>query len=104
MSAMELRPDVPVDDAVLRDFAVRHGIRRLAAFGSVLRPDFGPGSDIDLLVEFEPGRTPGLLTIAAMELELTALLGCDVDLRTFGDLSRYFREQVSGDARLVYAA
>ena len=101
---MELRPGLGLDDTVLADFAVRHGIRRLAAFGSVLRGDFGDESDIDLLVEFEPGRIPGLLTIAAMELELGSMLGREVELRTYGDLSRFFRDEVRGGARELYAA
>lgn len=104
MSGMELRPGIDIDEAVLADFSARHGIHRLAAFGSVLRADFGPDSDIDLLVEFEPGRTPGLLTIAAMELELGAVLGREVELRTYSDLSRFFRDEVRTSARELYAA
>lgn len=68
-------------EAVLRDFARRHGIRQLALFGSVLRGEETPASDVDLLVEFEEGRTPGLLRIAEMELALEALLGREVELR-----------------------
>jgi predicted nucleotidyltransferase len=101
---VELRPDVQVDDAVLAEFAARNGIRRLAAFGSVLRTDFHAGSDIDLLVEFEPARVPGLLTLAGMELELSALLGREVELRTYSDLSRYFRDEVRRTAKELYAA
>ena len=73
MEAMELRPGIEMDDQVLDEFAHRHAIRRLAAFGSVLRHDFGPASDIDLLVEFDPDHVPGLLAIASMELELEQL-------------------------------
>lgn len=101
---MELRPGIAIDDEVLADFAARHAIRRLSAFGSVLRPDFNADSDIDFLVEFEPGRTPGLFAIAAMELELTSILGRDVDLRTYGDLSRHFRDRVRDTAVALYAA
>ncbi|CAN5572986.1 hypothetical protein BH20ACT2_BH20ACT2_03650 [soil metagenome] len=68
---MEIRPGVDVDDAALGAFAARRAIRRLAAFGSVLRTDFRPDSDIDLLVEFEPGQAPGLLGVAAMELPIS---------------------------------
>ena len=67
---MELRPGLTVEDSFLDEFATRHGIRRIALFGSALREDFGPSSDIDLLVEFPPGYTPGLLHLAHMELEL----------------------------------
>jgi len=101
---MELRPGVAIGEQALADFAARHGLRRLAAFGSVLRADFTDESDVDLLVEFEPGRTPGLLTIAAMEIELGAQLGREVDLRTFNDLSPYFRDTVAASARELYAA
>ncbi|MFN8105323.1 MAG: nucleotidyltransferase domain-containing protein [Acidimicrobiia bacterium] len=81
-------------------------VQRLALFGSVLGGRFAGGSDLDLLVEFEPGRTPGLLTIAAMEMQLEALVGRRVDLRTYAELSRYwyFRDQVVAGARPIYAA
>jgi len=76
----------------------------LALFGSALRPDFGPESDIDVLVEFEPGRTPGLLGMARMERELSALFEeRKVDLRTPEDLSRYFRQKVLEEAEVQYA-
>ena len=101
---MELRPGLEVDDRVLSSFARRHAINRIAAFGSVLRADFGPTSDIDLLVEFEPGRVPGLLGLASMEIELGDLLGRQVDVRTHGDLSRYFRDQVRANSQELYAA
>lgn len=101
---MQLRPGVAIDQEVLADFAARHGIRRLSAFGSVLRPDFEDDSDVDLLVEFEPDRIPGLFGIAAMELELSGILDREVDLRTYGDLSRYFRDQVRDTAVALYAA
>ena len=101
---MELRPGIEVRDDVLDSFARRHSIRRLAVFGSALRSDFGPASDIDLLVEFDPDRTPGLLAIAGMEIELEGIFGRPVDLRTYGDLSRYFRDGVRANARELYAA
>lgn len=101
---MELRPGIEVGDDVLDSFARRHSIRRLAVFGSALRSDFGPASDIDLLVEFDPDRTPGLLAIAGMEIELEGIFGRPVDLRTYGDLSRYFRDGVRASARELYAA
>lgn len=83
-----------VDDTVVREFAMRHGIVRLALFGSVLRADFGPGSDVDVLVEFAEGRTPGLVRLAAMELEFEDAIGREVDLRTREDLSPRFRDAV----------
>jgi len=96
---MELRAGLSIDDARLAEFAAQHGIRRLALFGSALRPDFASNSDIDLLVEFLAGRTPGLLRLAAMELELEAELGYPVELRTYEDLSTYFRHQVAATSR-----
>ena len=71
----------------------RH-IRKLSLFGSVLTPRFRPESDVDVLVEFEPGHVPGFLGLAQMELELGAIMGRKVDLRTPGELSRYFRDEV----------
>lgn len=87
----------------LAGFCRDHDIRRLSLFGSTLAGTARPDSDIDLLVEFEPGREPGLLGLAAMEAELTAMLGgTKVDLRTPKDLSRYFREQVLRSAEVQY--
>jgi predicted nucleotidyltransferase len=85
-------------------FCRERGIRRLAFFGSVLRPDFKSDSDVDVLVEFEPDRIPGLLGIARMEREFSALLGNrKVDLRTAEDLSPYFRQTVLAEAEVQYA-
>jgi predicted nucleotidyltransferase len=86
------------------DFCRRHRIRKLALFGSVLREDFRPDSDIDVLVEFEPGARVGLLALAGMELELSALVGRRVDLNTEGFLSRYFRDEVLKEAEVQYVA
>lgn len=96
---MEIRSDLSVDDDALAEFCRRNGIRRLALFGSVLRQDFTDESDVDVLVEFAPGKTPGLLRLAAMELELSHLIGgCEVEMRTYEDLSRYFRDGVRESA------
>ena len=85
----------------LAEFCREHGIRRLSVFGSALREDFGPESDVDVLVEFEPARTPGLLGVARIELELSELFaGRKVDLRTPEDLSRYFRQEVLDTAEV----
>ena len=81
----------------------KHHIRRLAIFGSALRDDFRPDSDIDVLVEFEPSYAPGLFGIARIERELSALFGGrKVDLRTPEDLSRYFRQRVLEEAEVQY--
>ena len=90
---MELAPGVTTDEDVLARFCRAHGIRRLGLFGSALRGDLRPDSDIDLLVEFEPDRVPGLLGVAQLELDLAGLLGREVDLRTRNDLSRHFRDE-----------
>lgn len=101
---MELAPGVEIEEDRLRSFCAARGIRRLGLFGSALHGHLRPESDIDLLVEFEPGRTPGLLGIAGFELELAALLGRSVDLRTLQDLSRHFRDVVAAEARTLYDA
>ncbi|MDN5870462.1 MAG: nucleotidyltransferase family protein [Nitrococcus sp.] len=96
---------ISIPQEALAGFCREHGIRRLAVFGSALRKDFRPDSDIDLLVEFEPDRIPTLFDIAGMEQELSSLLGGrKVDLRTPEDLSRYFREKVLAEAEVQYAA
>ena len=87
------------------EFCRRHHIRRLALFGSVLRDHFRPDSDVDVLVEFEPGKTPGFFGIARMERELSEMIGGrTVDLRTPGDLSPCFRQQVVDTAEVLYPA
>ena len=83
-------------------FCTRHHIRKLSLFGSVLTPRFRPTSDIDVLVEFEPGQGPGYFGLSGMELELTDLLGRKVDLRTPGEISRYFRDKVLASAAVQY--
>lgn len=83
-------------------FCVRHHIRKLSLFGSVLTSRFRPASDVDMLVEFEPGQGPGYFGLSAMELELSDLLGRKVDLRTPGEISRYFRDAVLASAAVQY--
>jgi predicted nucleotidyltransferase len=97
--------ELPLDRVVLAEFCLRHHIRRLSVFGSVLKGTARSDSDIDLLVEFEPGAKPGLLTMAEIELELSPLLGGrKVDLRTAQDLSWYFRDEVVRTAETQYEA
>lgn len=84
-------------------FCRRHHIRRLALFGSMLRDDFGPESDVDVLVEFEPGTRVGL-SFFTMQDELTTILGRQVDLNTPGFLSRYFRDEILSAAEVQYEA
>ncbi len=92
------------DESTLARFCEQHRIRRLALFGSQLKGTARPDSDVDLLVEFQPDGVPGLFEIAAMEQELSDLLGGrKVDLRTLQDLSRYFRDEVARTAEVQYA-
>ena len=86
-------------------FCRRYHIRKLAVFGSALREDFRPDSDLDVLVEFEPEHTPGLIRLAGMEIELSALLGGrKVDMNTPLCLSPFFRDEVLEEAEPVYVA
>jgi hypothetical protein len=94
-----------VDEATLARFCEKHHIRRLSLFGSQLKGTAGPDSDIDLLVEFEPGSRTTFLDLAQIEIELSQLLGGrKVDVRTAEDLSRYFRDEVVRTAELQYVA
>ena len=93
-----------ISQQALARFCRQYHIARLSFCRSILRDDFGPDSDIDVLVEFEPGRVPGFFRLAAMERELSVLLGGrPVDLRTPQDLSRYFRDEVVATAEVLYA-
>ncbi len=87
----------------INEFCQRNHIIKLAIYGSALRDDFKSDSDIDILVEFEAKHIPGLMDIAGMEVELTEMVGRKVDLRTPGELSRYFRDDVLSKARIEYA-
>ncbi len=93
-----------LDDARVREFCESNHIRRLSLYGSALGDDFTEESDVDLLVEFHPDHIPGLFGIARMEEELSRILGGRrVDLRTAGDLSRYFRAEVVEGSVTLYA-
>ena len=96
------RIDIPTER--IAEFCRANRIRRLALFGSVLRDDFGPNSDVDVLVEFEPEARVGLLRLAGLEIELGELLGRKVDMNTPGFLSDYFRDQVLAEAEVHYDA
>ena len=93
------------DPEALASLCRKHHIRRLSVFGSTLKGTARSDSDVDLLVEFAPHAKPGLIGLAAIELELSSLLnGRKVDLRTVQDLSRHFREEVLRTATIQYAA
>ena len=100
---MDEKNNIRVPRDKVAEFCKRNRIRKLSLFGSALRGDFRPDSDVDVLVEFEPGHVPGL-AFFAMENELSEILGRKVDLNTPQFLSRYFREQVLAEAEVQYAA
>ena len=96
-------PKIP--RSALADLCRRHDIHRLSLFGSVLKGTARPDSDVDILVEFAPGKEPGLLGVAGIEAELSTLLGGRrIDLRTPADLSEHFRRDVVRTAEVQYAA
>ena len=97
-----MSPHIAIDREHIADFCRRHHIRKLALFGSVLHEDFRPDSDVDVLVEFEPGQRVGF-AFFSMQDELSELLGRKVDLNTPGFLSRYFRDEVLAEAEVLYA-
>jgi predicted nucleotidyltransferase len=94
---------IEIASGPIADFCRRNHVRRLSLFGSILRDDFRPDSDVDVLVEFEPGRTPGF-AFFRMQEELSALLGRKVDLNTPGFLSEHFRQEVLRQAEALYVA
>jgi uncharacterized protein len=99
-----LHPRLTISEHELKEYCQRHGIVRLALFGSILGENYSTDSDIDMLVEFAPDAAPGYLTLAGMELELAQLLGREVDLRTAAELSHYFRDEVIQASQVQYAA
>jgi len=87
----------------IAEFCQRHSIRKLAFFGSVLRDDFRPGSDVDVLVEFIPGAAVGFFKLYDLEQELSQILeGRKVDINTPKSLSKYFRDKVLSEAEVQY--
>ena len=96
---------IDVSEAEFATICQRHRIRKLSLFGSRLKGTARPDSDVDLLVEFEPDATTTLFDMARIEIEFSALMGGRrVDLRTAGDLSRYFRDEVVRTAEPQYVA
>lgn len=94
--------NIAISQDELATFCQRHYVRRLSLFGSVLREDFGPESDVDVLVEFEPGATITYFDLADMQDELSALLGKAIDIGTPASLSPYIRDHVLASAQVVY--
>ena len=100
---MENKIQLKVPKEKIAEFCQKHHIRKFSFFGSVLRSDFGPESDVDVLVEFESGQVVGFLRLAGMEIELSEILGRKADIRTPAELSRYFRQEVFDRAEVQYA-
>jgi hypothetical protein len=95
---------IRIDNKLIAEFCRKHHIAKLALFGSVLRDDFRPDSDVDVLVWFKPGETPGMFGLVRMEMELSEIIGRKVDLRTPPELSHRFRDKVISEAEVQYAA
>jgi len=98
----ELQVTIPRDK--IADFCRRNQVRRLDIFGSVLREDFEPDSDVDVLVEFEPEAQVGFMALSRMQRELATILGRPVDLVLREGLKPRIREAVLSSAEVIYAA
>lgn len=99
-----VRNGIELPEDAIAKFCRRHRIQRLALFGSVLRDDFEPESDVDVLIEFEPGAGAGLIRLAGMEIELGELLGRKVDLNTPGNFRQPLRDAIVRQSEAVYDA
>ena len=99
---MNNRANINIPHETIAEFCKRNYIRKLSFFGSVLRNDFRSDSDVDVLVEFDPGHVPGFFGLARIERELSGILGKKVDLRTPQELSKYFRNEVVSSAQVEY--
>ena len=99
---MSPNPNLEISKEKIAEFCKRNHIKKLSLFGSSLRRDFRSDSDVDVLVEFEPGARVGLIRFAGLELELSDILGRKVDLNTPGFLNKYYREKVLAEAEVQY--
>jgi len=95
---------IDIDREKVAEFCRRNQIVRLSLFGSVLRDDFLPESDVDVLVEYAPDAVVGLFGMARQERELADMLGRRVDFRTSAELSKYFRDEVLAEAEVQFVA
>ena len=93
---------IKIQKEKIRDFCQRNNIKKMSLFGSALRGEMTENSDVDILVEFLPETNIGLIKLAGLEIELSAIIGEKVDLRTPADLSRYFRDDVVREAKELY--
>ena len=101
---MERRLPIDLPKREIEKFCKKHHIKTLSLFGSALRDDFTPESDVDVLVEFEPWQAVGFFRLSGMEIELSTIMKRKVELRTPAELSRYFRQEVLDTAEVQYAA
>ena len=101
---MQAKSNIKMPKEKIAEFCKKHHIRKLSLFGSALRDDFTPESDLDILVEFEPGTRIGMIRLAGLEIELSEILGRKVDLNTPGFLSKYYRDKVLAEAAVHYDA
>ena len=96
--------NIKLPERKIAEFCKKNRIRKLSVFGSALREDFNPDSDVDILVEFEPEARVGMIGLAGMEIELSKIIGKKVDLNTPGFLSKYYREAVLSESVVQYDA
>lgn len=101
---MQARTNLNIPSEKIAEFCKKNHIRKLSLFGSALREDFRFDSDVDVLVEFEPGTTVGMIRLGGLEIELGEILGRKVDLNTPGFLSKYYRDKVLAEAVVHYDA
>jgi predicted nucleotidyltransferase len=101
---MQAKSNINIPSEKIEKFCKKHHIRKLSLFGSALRDDFTPESDLDILVEFKPGTRVGMIRLAGLEIELGEILGRKVDLNTPGFLSKYYRDKVLAEAAVHYDA
>lgn len=87
----------------IRDFCRKYHVKKFSFFGSILTDKFGPDSDIDVLVEFEPNAHPNYFLLVDMENDLTKIFGRRTDVRTPNEISHYYRQQVLSEAKSIYA-
>ena len=95
---------IKLNKAEITEFCRRNKIIKLSLFGSSLRDDFNPGSDVDILVEFDPQARIGLMKLVGMEIELSEIIGRKVDLNTPGFISKYYRDKVLAESEVQYVA
>jgi predicted nucleotidyltransferase len=98
-----MNPQLAIPQAALRDFCRTHSVRELSVFGSALRDDFGPDSDVDVLIDLAPGARIGLVALQRMRDELAALFGRPVDLLTKNGINRHIREDILKQAEVIHA-